>query len=259
MNHQQILTAKQPDSYINYGQIDVLNDIFEGKHPDRVLQWSFDTYGSEVALGTGFGPSGVFLMHRIYKLGLGIPVFYLDTNLLFDQTYKLRDRLQEKLGIKITQVTPSLTLDEQKEKFGDELWNRNPDQCCYIRKVEPLKRYLSDKKGWITGIRRNQSDTRKNTRILEYDDINQVLKLNPLAELTSDEIWDYINDHELPYNPLHDDGYPSIGCIPCTSPVKDGEDERNGRWRGVDKTECGIHFSKTNGKVVRGPLPTNGH
>jgi phosphoadenosine phosphosulfate reductase len=224
-----------------------LNKTFEGAHPDRILSWGYETFGSKVALGTGFGPSGLFLIHRIHKLGLEIPIFYLDTHLLFEETYELSDKIEELLGISITRVNPSLSLEEQSELYGDELWKKNPDKCCYLRKVKPLQKYLSDKSGWITGIRRNQSVTRQDAGIVEYDSVSDVVKLNPLVEWDGDRVWDYIHEHNLPYNPLHDDGFPSIGCIPCTSRVSDNEDERNGRWRGSDKMECGIHFSESTG------------
>jgi phosphoadenosine phosphosulfate reductase len=251
MKQHTSFTSVLPESYHTNGRLDELNRRFEGEHPDRILQWSFENFGSDVVLGTGFGPSGVFLIHRIHKLGLGIPIFYLDTQLLFEETYQLRDTLEEQFGVSITRVTPELTLDEQADQFGDELWNKDPDQCCHIRKVAPLRKHLADKKGWITGLRRDQSATRKNARILEYDRTNDVIKLNPLAEWKNDAIWEYIRDYNLPYNPLHDEGYPSIGCIPCTSPVRKGEDERNGRWRGNSKMECGIHFSHITGKFER--------
>ncbi|MEX1063654.1 MAG: phosphoadenylyl-sulfate reductase [Balneolaceae bacterium] len=233
------------------GQLAELNRQFEGTHPDRVLAWASGTFGAKAVIGTGFGPSGIFLIHRAHILGLVTPVFYLDTQLLFEETYALRDKLEQKLGISIHKVSPDLSVREQAEKHGEELWNRDPNHCCYIRKVAPLKKYLSDKEAWITGIRRNQSVTREDTQIVEYDAVSDVIKINPLAAWDNDRIWDYIRKHDLPYNPLHDEGFPSIGCIPCTSPVAEGEDERNGRWRGEEKIECGIHFSDVTGRFER--------
>jgi phosphoadenosine phosphosulfate reductase len=243
MNLQKRTDPKQPD--FSSKDLVQLNERFEDKHPDDVLKWSYDTFGLGVVLGTGFGPSGIFLIHRIYNLGLRIPVFYLDTNLLFDETYRLRDTLEDKYQLSILRLTPELSLEEQADQFGEKLWEKNPDKCCEIRKVAPLRKYLADKKGWITGLRRSQSPSRSQTPILIHDPANQVLKINPLAAWDDDQIWDYIRLHNLPYNPLHDDGYPSVGCIPCTSPVLDGEDVRNGRWRGTGKLECGIHLPGT--------------
>ncbi len=220
-----------------------LNREFETAHPDRILEWGAGIFGSKIVLGTGFGPSGMLLIHRLHELGLKTTIFYLDTHLLFNETYDLRDRVEERYDIQITRVSTNLSVKEQEQKYGEELWKNDPDRCCYLRKVRPLRNYLSDKKAWITGVRRNQSETRKQTRIIEWDPENAVVKINPLAAWTDDEVWEYINDHNLPYNPLHDDGYPSIGCIPCTQPVEHAENQRNGRWNGSQKTECGIHVS----------------
>lgn len=223
--------------------LDNLNEQFEVAGPDQVLIWGYHTFGVGMVLGTGFGPSGMFLIYRLWELGIKVPIFYLDTHLLFDETYELKDRVEERFDVQITRVSSDLSLDEQAEKYGDKLWEKNPNQCCYLRKVLPLKNYLSDKKAWITGIRRGQSETRRKTQFVEWDPQNEVIKINPLASWTGDEVWNYIRGKGLPYNPLHDQGYPSIGCIPCTEPVEvDNEDQRAGRWNGSQKTECGIHL-----------------
>lgn len=229
-------------------RLEELNEYFQNKSPDKVLEWGFRTFGSDMVLGTGFGPSGIFLIDRLQTNHIPIPIFYLDTHLFFEETYELRDTLEDRYGIDITRVSPDLSLDEQAEKFGDELWKRNPNRCCYLRKVRPLRNYLSDKKAWVTGVRRNQSETRQQTNIIEWDPENEVIKINPLATWTGDDVWDYINERDLPYNPLHDEGYPSIGCIPCTQPVngEEQEHERAGRWTGSEKTECGIHLPTQN-------------
>lgn len=225
-------------------QIDSLNARFEDAYPDEILAWGFETFGAEMVLGTGFGPSGVFLIDRLQTNDIDIPIFYLDTNLFFEETYHLRDRLEARYSIDITRVATDLSLEEQAEKYGDELWNDDPNRCCHLRKVLPLRNYLADKKAWITGVRRSQSESRQQTDVIEWDPENEVIKINPLANWTSQDVWDYIHIRELPYNPMHDEGYPSIGCIPCTEPVdSDEEDERAGRWNGSDKTECGIHLS----------------
>ncbi|HMB98676.1 MAG TPA: phosphoadenylyl-sulfate reductase [Balneolaceae bacterium] len=223
-------------------QLTQLNDLFEAKNPDEILKWAAATFGSKIVMGTGFGPSGVFLIHRLYQLGLPISVFYLDTNLLFSETYELCDKLEKQFGITIEKITPEYTLDEQAEKFGDNLWYKNPNRCCFIRKVRPLRNYLQDKSAWITGIRRNQSESRKETQLVEYDSECDVIKINPVAAWSSGQLWSYIKDYDLPYNPLHDESFPSIGCIPCTNQVENGDHERAGRWKDIDKNECGIHL-----------------
>lgn len=219
-----------------------LNKRFENEKPEEILKWLLDEFGHQAVLGTGFGPSGIVLIHHMKKAGLNIPVFYLDTSLFFEETYQLRDQIEEQFDIHLVRVSPDLSLDEQAEEYGSELWKLNPNKCCFIRKVLPLQRYLSDKKVWITGVRRSQSQEREKTGIFEWDPLNEVLKVNPLVSWTTDEIWTYIKIYELPYNVLHEEGYPSIGCAPCTKPVLPHEDERAGRWAGMDKTECGIHL-----------------
>lgn len=243
-NITEPITLKQE---FNSKLLDNLNKQFEAANPDRVLSWGFKTFRSTMVLGTGFGPSGIFLIDRLQELGFDIPVFYLDTHLLFDETYELRDRIEELFNIRIIRVSTGLSLREQAEKYGEELWKTDPNHCCFLRKVLPLRNYLSDKKAWITGVRRSQSETRRQTQFIEWDPENEVVKINPLANRTDDEVWNYIHEKGLPYNPLHDDGYPSIGCVPCTQPIgPDEEDKRNGRWNGSEKTECGIHVSSQN-------------
>lgn len=233
-----------PDS--NYrltaDQLRRLNDRFALIHPDYVLRWAFREFGTRMVLGTGFGPSGVFLIHRLSTLGLPTPVFFLDTHLLFDETHELKDELEERYNIQIEAVPPSLGIDEQAAEHGPELWKRDPDKCCHLRKVLPLQNYLSDKTAWISGIRRSQGDARRSADMFEWDEKNGVVKINPLVHMSAERVWDDIKTHNLPYNPLHDDGYPSIGCIPCTSQVNDDDPERAGRWKELDKTECGIHL-----------------
>ncbi len=218
-----------------------LNNRFEHQSPDDLLIWASEQFGNEVVLGTGFGPSGVVLIHKITQLNLPIKVFSLDTNLLFDETYSLWDKIEKKFNITVESVSPILTLEGQAKLHQEELWKSNPDKCCYLRKVLPLKKYLSNKKGWITGLRRSQSEMRNEIEKIEWDPSNKVFKLNPLADWSQDKIWDYIDEHNLPYNALHDEGFPSIGCIPCTEPATD-RDERSGRWKNMEKTECGIHL-----------------
>lgn len=219
-----------------------INHRFKKTDPLEILRWVNKELGPEAVMGTGFGPSGIMLLHIISRYDLHIPVFYLDTDLLFDETYTLRDELESFFNIKFKKVHTELSVEEQNIQYDSELWEKNPNKCCYLRKVLPLKNYLKDKKAWITGVRRSQSDTRSHTLFIQRDPFNNVWKVNPLANWTSEEVWSYIHLNELPYNELHDRGYPSIGCRPCTLPVKPGEHERAGRWAGLDKTECGIHL-----------------
>lgn len=231
-----------PDKNILSGFFRDLNTRFKKSEPEEILQWGYRHFEEQMVMGTGFGPSGMLLIHKTVAHRIPAVIFYLDTNLLFNETYRLRDELEERFGIEILPVSTELSLDDQTKKYGDELWKRNPDKCCYLRKVLPLQNFLADKKAWVTGVRRSQGGTRKQTEIFEWDPLNRVVKINPLAEWTHEDVWNYIREYELPYNPLHDDGYPTVGCIPCTLPADPEEDERSGRWKNLEKTECGIHI-----------------
>jgi phosphoadenosine phosphosulfate reductase len=177
------------------------------------------------------------------ELGLDIPVVELDTQLFFKETYETRDRLVERYGLKL--IRPDvISVAEQHAREGHNLWERDPDRCCHIRKVEPLEQALAPFDAWVTGIRREQALTRANAQRVEWGARYGVWKIQPLVDWNAKRVQAYIHVNEIPYNPLHDAGYPSIGCIPCTRPVLAGEDERAGRWTGADKIECGIHTSQ---------------
>lgn len=219
------------------------SEHLEDAYPEDVLEWTFETFGDGAVMATGFGPSGVSLMHMLSRVRPGATVFYLDTDLLFPETHDLKRRLADRLDLNITRVHSGLSLQEQARREGANLWRTNPDRCCFLRKVLPLRQFLSTKDAWITGIRRDQSPTRRNTGVVEWDRTHELVKVNPVATWSEEEVWNYIELYDLPYNVLHDRGYPSIGCIPCTEPVAEGEDARSGRWQGHDKLECGIHGS----------------
>lgn len=236
-------TLSEPSTRFSAENLIRLNSLYENADPGTILQWGYNTFGRAMVLGTGFGSSGIFLIHEIQKLQYDTPVFFLDTHLHFEQTYRLKKTLEDRFGISIVAVDPDLSLDEQAGLHGEQLWKKDPDRCCYLRKVRPLQRYLSDKKAWISGIRRSQGEARSRADIFEWDEKNKVMKINPLVHWSAEMVWDEIYNHNLPYNPLHDDGYPSIGCIPCTDKVADSNSgERAGRWKESDKTECGIHL-----------------
>jgi len=220
-----------------------VNATLEGSSPGAVLRWGFENFAPSIVLATGFGPEGIVLMHLVSQIRPETIVFYLDTELLFAHTYELRDELVKKLGIRFERVHSGISLPEQALRHGDKLWESDPDTCCHIRKVIPQRQFLANYNAWITGIRRDQTIFRANTKLVEWDYANKMVKLNPLAAWTSDQIWDYIHMNDLPYNPLHDYGYPSIGCWTCTKSVPPGEDPRSGRWSGNVKIECGLHLS----------------
>ena len=186
------------------------------------------------------------MMHLAKMAGLNFPVFTLDTGLLFPETQELHKRLEDFFGWKIESVVPDLTVEQQADALGPELWKRDPDLCCTTRKVLPLQSKLRDLDCWITGLRRAQSHTRASVGLIELYALDaqggtDIVKLNPMAKWTRDAIWRHIRQYNIPYNPLQDRGYASIGCMTCTSKTARGEDERAGRWIGFKKVECGIH------------------
>jgi phosphoadenosine phosphosulfate reductase len=219
-----------------------LNDCFKNHPPEEILRWALGVFSPDIALATNFGPGSIVLMHLIMQIRPKTAVFYLDTDLMFPETYALRDKLASRLGCCFIQIHSGLSLETQAAQYGPALWSHEPNLCCYLRKVEPLSRFLATQHAWITGIRRDQTATRAKTKLVEWDNSYKLVKFNPLADWSIEQVWSYIQTHNLPFNSLHLQGYPSIGCGPCTRPVESGEDSRAGRWAGWDKTECGIHL-----------------
>ena len=213
---------------------------FETRSPEAILRWATSEFGSEVALATGFGAEGCVLVDMIARIDKTARIFYLDTELLFAETYALRDELETRYEVSFERRSP-LSLNDQATQYGERLWERRPDLCCQLRKVDPLVEMLGGLKAWITAIRRDQTPARAHAGVIERDRKFGLIKINPLATWSSIDVWKYIARHDVPYNPLHNQGYRSIGCTPCTSPVQNGEDDRAGRWRGSCKTECGLH------------------
>lgn len=209
----------------------------------EILRWAADRAG-RVAFATGFGAEGCVVIDLIARARLPIDLFTLDTGLLFPETYDLWRRLEAKYGVEIKAVRPMQTVEEQAATYGAALWEREPDRCCELRKVEPLRFALRGYDSWITAIRREQTPARATAMPVEHDRLNDRQKINPLVTWTHDEVWAHIYANDIPFNALHERGYPSIGCAPCTSPVIPGENLRAGRWRGANKVECGLHFRK---------------
>jgi phosphoadenosine phosphosulfate reductase len=247
-----VATSDEPTRPWTADQLRGLNERFREQPAESLLRWGLDTFAPDIVLGTGFGPSGVVLIHMLAQVRPETTIFYLDTGLLFAKTYALRDELAARLGVQFTPVPATLSVDEQADAYGSRLWARNPDLCCQLRKVAPLRGFLAGQRAWITGVRRDQSPTRANTGLIEWNKSNQVIKLNPLAYWNEAQVWRYIQAHDLPFNALHEKGYPSLGCVPCTRAIAPGEEKRAGRWSGQAKVECGIHIE--NGKVQRASL-----
>jgi phosphoadenosine phosphosulfate reductase len=222
-------------------EVEALQDAAETWTPQQTLSWAFETFGGNVAISSAFGAEGMVVIDVASRVRETFRLFTLDTEFLFPETYSLMDRIEEKYGVTIEKVCPAQSPDEQERAHGAALWSRNPDLCCNLRKVQPLRRKLGELGAWITSIRRDQTSARSGARRVEWDSNFGLAKINPIVDWTSRQVWRYIHDHEVPYNQLHDQNYPSIGCTHCTRAVGAGEDQRAGRWPGFAKTECGLH------------------
>ncbi len=212
----------------------------EAMAAEDILRWAYAEYGERLVLTCSWQKQSSVLVHMVSELGLPLDVVELDTQLFFRETYETRDRLVERYGLQLISP-PVLTVAEQHRREGPNLWERDPDRCCHIRKVEPLIDALRPYDAWVSGIRRDQSPSRASTPKLQWSERYGVWKVHPLADWDEKRVWAYIRVNEIPYNPLHETGYRSIGCIPCTRPTAPDEEERAGRWAGSDKLECGIH------------------
>ncbi len=212
----------------------------EPKSAPEVLEWAFETFNPRLYVACSFQKTSSVTVDMATRIDPGARFFYLDTDVLFDETYKTRDALEKRYGIRFDRFH-NLTLEEQARQHGDELWSRDPDLCCGIRKVEPMRQALSSVDCWVSGIRREDSQSRAGAKKFGWDKRFGLYKLNPLADWTEKDVWRYLFEHDVPYNPLHDQGYPSIGCTHCTRPPGAGESPRAGRWADAEKTECGLN------------------
>ncbi|MBN1487099.1 MAG: phosphoadenylyl-sulfate reductase [Anaerolineae bacterium] len=221
--------------------IDNLNEEFETWSTQEILRWAWETFKPHIATSSSFQTQSVPLLHLISQVCPEMPVLFIDTGFHFSETLAFRDLLQQRYHLNVVNIHPSITKDQLFAKYGEGLYRHDPDLCCYINKVEPMQRALAGLNGWIAGVRRGQTANRSNLKVLETQS-NGVLKIHPLLHWTRDDLWDYINEYQLPHHPLYSKGYHSVGCAPCTIPVMPGQDERAGRWAGTGKTECGLHL-----------------
>ncbi len=220
--------------------VETLAKKWENSDPFVILQ-NAANLGLNWTLAMSFSREDTVILHWLSQIWQPVDAFWLDTNLLFPETYAFQDKLRVQYPVNLRRIQPSFSLKEQAQHYGQELWKQDPHQCCHLRKVEPLFEALKGYGGWITGIRREQSPTRAHTPIIEWDNRHELYKLNPLARWSTEEVQNYAEENHVLVNPLHGKGYPSFGCYPCTRPVKPGESIRAGRWEGWDKFECGIH------------------
>jgi phosphoadenosine phosphosulfate reductase len=220
--------------------VETIASELEPKGAEEILEWAIETFQPRLAVACSFQVSSSVIVDIVHRIDPTVRFVYLDTDVLFPETYETRDALAERYGIEFERFH-NLTLEEQAERFGDELWKRNPDVCCGIRKVDPMRDALTGMEAWVSGIRREQSQTRAGAPKFSWDRRFGLYKLNPLADWSEKDVWRYVSDRSVPYNPLHDRGYASIGCTHCTRPVSNGDGPRDGRWADADKIECGLH------------------
>ena len=219
----------------------ILADEMEGRPAEDVLAWAADRFAGGIVLTCSWQMQSSVLVDMASRVGADLRIVELDTGLLFPETYETRDRLIERYGLEVERIAPERTVAEQEADEGPELWRRDPDRCCGLRKVAPLRHALAGMDAWVTGIRRVQSPGRLTARKVDLDESRGVVKIQPLVDWTDEDVLGYLYAHDVPYNPLHDRGFPSIGCMPCTRAVAPGEDPRAGRWAHTGKTECGLH------------------
>ncbi len=212
----------------------------------ELLAQAVDRFGDRLAVGSSFGKEGLVVLDHLRKIRAGIPVLFLETGYHFPETLAFRDRLVQEWGLNVQNLRAPQTVAEQDAEYGKDLFSRDPDTCCKNRKVAPLRRALVGYDAWLTGLRRDQHEGRKDVPLVEWQELEPggtgVFKINPLVQWTRPEVERYLEEHHLPRHPLWDQGYGSIGCAPCTRKLRPGEHERAGRWSGFEKRECGIHL-----------------
>lgn len=214
----------------------------ETKGALEVLRWAYSHYGEEIVYACSFGIEGIVLIDLLSKINPHAKIVFLDTDLHFEETYQLIEKIKQRYpDVRIEIKKSQLSLDEQADAYGQKLWESDPNKCCELRKVIPLTEVLSNATAWLSGLRRDQSESRKNTQFINKDHKFKSIKVCPLIHWTWKDIWRYAHKNNLPYNELHDKGYPSIGCKTCTQPSFNLDDLRSGRWTGTGKVECGLH------------------
>jgi phosphoadenosine phosphosulfate reductase len=223
------------------------NRELEGAPARVILHWAAETFGNRLTMATAFGPEGCCLIHLLAEVAPWVRLFNLDTGYQFLETLQVRQRIRERYGIDVELVRPELSVEQYEAEHGGPMYVHRPDQCCHDRKILPLRRALVGYDAWISSIRREQTAHRARAGVVQWDPKFGLVKVNPLLSWTRKDVWDFVLRHDVPYNPLHDQGYPSIGCWPCTRPVGAGEDERAGRWAGTAKKECGLHVVEFEG------------
>lgn len=222
-------------------EITAKSSELESATPQEIIRWASERFGNRLTMATAFGPEGMTILYMLSEIAPNTHVFNLDTGYQFKETLELRETVLKRYGIEVELKRPELTVEEYEAKHGGPLYKTNSDQCCHDRKLSVLFNATKGKHAWMSAIRRDQSPDRARTPIVFWDAKFEMVKISPLANSTKNDVWKMITDFDIPYNPLHDQGYASVGCWPCTRSTIFGEDERAGRWSGAAKTECGLH------------------
>jgi len=224
-------------------EIAVANDRLLMALPHEALRWAVGQFQPRLLMATAFGAEGCCIIHMLAEIDPTVRVINIDTGYQFAETYELRERIKDRYGIEVEYVTPELTVAEYEAEHGGPLYGHRPDQCCHDRKILPLQRAVREiaPLAWISAIRKDQTADRAKADVVQWDAKFDLVKVNPLLNWTKKDVWAFVMKHDVPYNPLHDQNYPSIGCRPCTRAVQAGEDDRAGRWAGKVKKECGLH------------------
>jgi phosphoadenosine phosphosulfate reductase len=215
--------------------------------PQTILRWAVRTFHPRLTMATAFGAEGCCLIHMLAEIEPRVRIFNLETGYQFPETLELRERIRERYGVEVELVRPELSVAEYEAEHGGPLYEMRPDQCCHDRKILPLRRAVAGYEAWVSAIRKDQTQDRARADVVQWDAKFSLVKVNPLLGWTKREVWGFILKNGVPYNPLHDKNYPSIGCWPCTRPVGNGDDERAGRWAGKVKKECGLHVMEHEG------------
>lgn len=227
---------------LNQGQIVQAALQLEDAAAEDILAWAVESFYPRLTMATAFGAEGCLIIHMLARINPNVRVFNLETGYQFPETLQLRERIKQRYGMEVEYVRADESVEDMEKRFGGPIYGKRPDECCRIRKVEPLKKAVEGYDAWISSIRRDQTPERAGVGVVSWDRKFNLVKISPLARWTSQQVWDYIRANDVPYNPLHDRGFPSIGCYPCTRAVAEGEDERSGRWAGFEKRECGLHL-----------------
>lgn len=232
-------SAEPSDDFLE--ELAAQSQLLEQSSPQSILRWAVERYAPNFAMATAFGPEGMTIIHMLSEIAPDTPIFNLETGYQFPETLELRERVLQRYGIAVEFKKPEQDVITYELTHGGPLYQTNPNQCCADRKLAVLHRAADGLAAWASAIRRDQSPDRARAPIVGWDKKFGLVKVSPLANWTKKDVWKLIAEYDIPYNPLHDKGYTSIGCWPCTRAVLDGEDERAGRWSGFGKTECGLH------------------